>query len=280
MLSNETVEFLPIKRLREVGAAAAKQFREALPFPHVVLDGLFDPDLLARISDEFPHPAAVEWTQYRDKRQVKLGSNRDDHFGPLTKGMLFHLNSSVFLDFLSQVTGIENLIADSYFEGGGMHQIQRGGKLAIHADFNRHPRYNLDRRLNALLYLNLNWKEEYGGYLELWDRDMKDCITRIAPSFNRLVVFATTDFTYHGHPDPLICPEGVTRKSLALYYYTNGRPVEEVSEGHSTLFQARPREDLKDERYRLKELARDLMPPVVSRFIGRHLRRHRGVVQG
>lgn len=137
--------------------------------------------------------------------------------------MLYHLNSSTFLDFLSKITGIENLIADSYFEGGGMHQIRRGGKLKIHADFNRHPRYDLDRRLNALLYLNPDWQEEYGGNLELWDRHMTSCVVRIAPLFNRFVVFATTDFTYHGHPDPLTCPEDVTRKSLALYYYTHER---------------------------------------------------------
>ena len=201
-------------------------------------------------------------------------SSRDEYFGPLTKGLLYHLNSSTFLDFLSQITGIENLIADSYLWGGGMHQIEQGGKLAIHADFNRHPRYNLDRRLNALLYLNPNWQEDYGGHLELWDREMTGCVVRIAPLFNRLVVFATTDFSYHGHPDALTCPEGVTRKSLALYYYTNGRPAEEISASHSTLWQARPAEDLgggpEPPRSRLKDLAKDLLPPVVTRLIKRY----------
>lgn len=275
MLTDRTVAFLPVRRLREVAASAAEQFRTARPFPHVVMDGLFDPDLLAGIVDEFPRPSDIEWTQYRSKREVKLASNRDKHFGPLTKGLLYHLNSATFLEFLSQVTGIENLIADSFFEGGGMHQIERGGKLAIHADFNRHPRYHLDRRLNALLYLNRNWQEEYGGHLELWDRDMRGCVARIAPLFNRLVVFATTDFSYHGHPDTLTCPESVTRKSLALYYYTNGRPPEEISDSHSTLFQARPGEDLGQLRFRLMDLAKDLLPPVVTRLIRRHTGRSR-----
>lgn len=263
-----TMSFLPVARLHEVAASAAEQFRTARPFPHVVLDELFDPELLGGIVDEFPRPTDIKWLEYRDTKQIKLWSNRDDHFGPLTKSLLYHLNSSTFLDFLSQITGIENLIADSYFEGGGMHQIQRGGKLAIHADFNRHPRSGLDRRLNALLYLNRNWQEEYGGHLELWDRDMTSCVARIAPLFNRLVVFATTDFAYHGHPNPLTCPEGVTRKSLALYYYTNGRPAEEISGSHLTLWQPRP-----EDRDRFKDLARDLLPPALTRLIRQQ--RHR-----
>ena len=278
MLSDPAIAFLPpVQRLREIAVSAAERFRTAQPFPHVVLDGLFDANLLARIVDEFPRPSDIEWDQYRDKRQVKLASSRDEHFGPLTKGLLFHLNSATFLEFLSQVSGIANLIADSYFEGGGMHQIERGGKLAIHADFNRHRHYGLDRRLNALLYLNPNWQDEYGGHLELWNRDMTSCVVRIAPLFNRLVVFATTDFAYHGHPDALTCPAGVTRKSLALYYYTNGRPAEEISDSHSTLFQERPDEDLElPRRSRLKDLAKDLLPPVVTRLIRRHARQPGG----
>jgi len=277
MLPDRTVAFLPIQRLRDVAASAAEQFRTAQPFPHVVLDGLFDSDLLAGIVDEFPHPSDIKWKQVRNKGEVKLESSRDDYFGPLTKGLLYHLNSATFLEFLSEVTGIQNLIADSYFDGGGMHQIERGGKLAIHADFNRSHRNQLDRRLNALLYLNQNWKEEYGGHLELWDRDMARCVARIAPLFNRLMIFATTESAYHGHPDALTCPKGMTRKSLALYYYTNGRPAEEISAGHSTLWQARPGEVLTEPRSWLKDLAKDLLPPVVARQIGRAVRQLRQV---
>ena len=148
-----------------------------------------------------------------------------------------------FLQFLSEVTGIPNLISDPGFEGGGLHQIIPGGKLGVHADFNRHRDYGLDRRLNLLLYLNKDWREEYGGNLELWDRNMSKCEARVAPLFNRVMVFGTTDFTYHGHPDPLQCPEGMTRKSMALYYFSNGRPAEEVTGDHSTLFRARNRGD-------------------------------------
>ena len=106
----------------------------------------------------------------------------------------------------------------------------------MHADFNVHPKLKLDRRLNMLIYLNKDWREEYGGHLELWDQSGKTCRKRILPMFNRTVVFSTTDRSFHGHPHPLTCPPGMTRKSVSLYYYTAGRPPEERSVAHDTLF--------------------------------------------
>ena len=147
----------------------------------------------------------------------------------------------------------------------------RGGRLGIHADFNRHPRFDLDRRLNLLVYLNKDWREEYGGHLELWNRGMTHCEVKILPVFNRVVLFSTTDFTYHGHPDPLACPEGMTRKSLALYYYTNGRPTDEVSGGHTTLFRPRTQEDFRlTRRQRVRRVAAAVLPPILVRRLGRY----------
>lgn len=257
--------------MKQIASATGTSYLDAIPYPHIVIDGLFDEDILASIVAEFPKPTDIGWINYKNAREVKLASNKDEHFGPYTKLMLYHLNSAPFLDFLSQITGIKNLIADSYLDGGGMHQIQSGGKLAVHADFNRHSGTKLDRRLNALLYLNRNWKPEYGGELELWDRDMAKCQKRIAPLFNRLVVFSTTDFTFHGHPEPLKCPDDMTRKSLALYYFTNGRPVDEISDAHSTLFRARPGENINPTKEKLKNLAKDLLPPVVTRLVGKFI---------
>ncbi len=114
----------------------------------------------------------------------------------------------------------------------------RGGFLKVHADFNWHPKLKLDRRLNVLIYLNRDWKDEYGGALELWDRSMTGPEKSVLPVFNRTVVFSTTDFSYHGHPHPLACPEATTRKSVSLYYYSNGRPDEEKSAPHDTIFPA------------------------------------------
>jgi len=264
--------FLPLSRMAEVAESSRLSYAHAKPFPHVVFDDFFAPSLLEQVLAEFPKPGQIQWQRFDDKREIKLASAAESSFGPITRILLYHLNSITFLEFLNRVTGIDSLLSDPCFDGGGLHQIQRGGKLAIHADFNKHPRFNLDRRLNALLYLNKDWREEYGGHLELWDRDMTRCGARILPVFNRFMVFGTTDFTYHGHPDPLQCPEGVTRKSLALYYFSNGRPAEEVAGTHSTVFRERPQEEFKPTvAQRVRTLARDLLPPVVTRQFRKYL---------
>jgi hypothetical protein len=266
-VSDLTIDsFLPRARMKEIGAFGHAAYANAKPYPHIVLDDFFDPDIVDGILDEFPKPDAIRWQRFDNENEIKLASAADSSFGPVTRLFLYHLNSITFLEFLSQVTGIGNLIPDPQFEGGGLHQIVRGGKLGVHADFNKHRAYGLDRRLNLLLYLNKNWREEYGGHLQLWDRNMTRCEARVAPLFNRVMIFSTTDFTYHGHPDPLQCPEGVTRKSLALYYFTNGRPAEEITGEHTTIFRARGPEDLRRTgSQRLRKLAHDLVPPIIMR---------------
>jgi 2OG-Fe(II) oxygenase superfamily len=256
--------------MQELAGPAHTAYLSARPFPHVVFDDFFDPRLVDEVLGEFPKPGAIRWQRFDNESEIKLASATEASFGPLTRLLLYHLNSMTFLEFLSQVTGIANLIPDPSFDGGGLHQIVRGGKLGVHADFNKHRSYNLDRRLNLLLYLNKDWREEYGGHLQLWDRDMTRCEARVAPLFNRVMIFGTTDFTYHGHPDPLTCPDGMTRKSLALYYFTNGRPAEEVSGEHSTLFRPRDAADLRPTaRQRLRRLASDLLPPILVRQLRR-----------
>jgi 2OG-Fe(II) oxygenase superfamily len=274
-VSDLTIDsFLPLQRMMEIGKSGGESYAKAVPYPHIVLDDFFDPDLVNAIVEEFPKPGAIPWQRFDNAKEIKLASNVEASFGPLTRLFLYHLNSSTFLEFLSGVTGIDNLIPDPRFEGGGLHQIVPGGKLGVHSDFNKHRVYGLDRRLNLLLYLNKNWQEEYGGHLQLWDRGMTRCEAKVAPLFNRVMIFGTTDFTYHGHPDPLACPEGMTRKSLALYYFTNGRPASEVSGAHSTIFRARGPEDFRPSAaQRLRNIAHDIVPPIIMRQLDRSNRR-------
>lgn len=264
--------FLPLSRMTEIAQSARESYANAKPFPHIVLDDFLAPALLDDVLSEFPKPGEIAWQRFDNERERKLASASESSFGPTTRLLLYHLNSITFLEFLTSITGIANLIPDPCFDGGGLHQIVRGGKLGIHADFNKHPRYGLDRRLNLLLYLNKEWREEYGGHLELWNSDMTRCDAKVLPVFNRLMVFGTTDFTYHGHPDPLQCPVGVTRKSIALYYFSNGRPSEEISGNHSTLFQARTEEEFKPTlQQRIRRVATDLLPPIVTRQLRKYL---------
>lgn len=226
----------------DIASRLSLGYQQADPFPHVVIDDFLPEELGRGIVAEFPDTSDPYWLSFTDSENLKLASDGVARLPPAAAQMLSHFNSAPFLEFLERLTGIEGLIPDPWFEGGGLHQIPRGGFLKIHADFNRHQRLNLDRRINALWYLNPDWKDEYGGCLELWDQDMQECRQRILPLFNRCVIFNTTDTSYHGHPEPLSCPEGWTRKSMALYYYSSGRPESEQSESHSTLFQVRPEE--------------------------------------
>ncbi len=214
-----------------------QEYASASPFPHVVLENLFPDDVLERVVSDFPAPDDPAWGRFDNAHEKKLGNYRRLlDTSETVRGFLTALNSAPMLAFLEELTGIDGLIPDPYFGGGALHQIVRGGFLKVHADFNWHPKLRLDRRLNMLIYLNRDWKTEYGGALELWDREMTRPEKTILPVFNRTVVFSTTDVSYHGHPHPLDCPETRTRKSVSLYYYSNGRPAEEKSPPHDTLF--------------------------------------------
>ncbi|MCX4705085.1 2OG-Fe(II) oxygenase [Streptomyces sp. NBC_01352] len=235
------------------------RFRTAEPFPHIVLDDFLPEWVLDTVLSEFPKPGEVPWKTFERATSKKLASEGDAFFGEFTRHLLTQFNSATFLGFLERLTGIDGLVPDPYFEGGGLHQIERGGFLKVHADFNWHEKLRLDRRLNVIVYLNKDWEESYGGALELWDRKMTHAVADVLPVFNRFVVFATTDFSYHGHPDPLACPPDRTRRSLALYYYTNGRPAEERSSQHSTVYQARPGE----RQGRARRAVERVTPPVL-----------------
>ena len=252
--------------LKAFGAAHATEYTTADPFPNIYFDNFFNPDVLHAVLEEFPDMSKKPDLQFHDPNQIKLASKGEGRFGERTKLFMHYLNSQPFLEFLTELTGIENLIPDPFFDGGGCHQIQPGGMLKLHADFNKHPKTKLDRRINVLVYLNEDWQEDYGGHFELWDREMKGCRKKILPLFNRMAMFSTTSDSYHGHPNPLTCPPDRARKSLALYYYTNGRPVEEatVSEAdHNTLFKYRTEDKKARAITNLKEKAKLWIPPIL-----------------
>ena len=241
-ITNFEKPVLPLDKMKQLLPDAKEVYASAEPFPHIHFDNFFNEEVAQKALQEFPGENDIDWINYYDGNQKKLANEDEKNMGLFTRDVLYSLNSSLFLRFLEELTGIGGLISDPAFRGGGLHNIYRGGKLGIHADFNKHTKHNLERRLNLLFYLNKDWKEEYGGHIELWDRGMKHCVRRYLPVFNRVVIFTTTDFSFHGHPDPLNCPDTMSRKSLALYYYSQGRSEEETSGQHSTIFKTRPGE--------------------------------------
>lgn len=205
----------------------AAEYRNAKPFPHCIIDNLWDGRILAEAERE-----AKLFNDWDGEKKFygsvgKRFCGTIEKLPPTIQNILTYCNSSVFLQSLQVATGEKGLIPDPYFEGGGLHSTINRGYLKMHADFNWHERLSLYRRINLLVYLNSEWREEWGGDLRLATKDGSglSVASQIFPLFNRTVIFTTTDHSYHGHPDPLLAPSGIARNSLALYYYISGKPL-------------------------------------------------------
>jgi hypothetical protein len=234
---------LSARRMKDIITQHADAYPSADPFPHVVLEGVFEPELLKQVLIEFDAMDRGGWHSTDKEFERKWSTEDIQHFGPTTRVFIQQLNSGPFLTFLERLTGIHGLISDPHLRGGGLHEIRRDGALGVHADFNLYRRLNIWRRLNLLLYLNEDWDDSWGGELELWDRTGKYKVRAIKPVFNRVVIFDTSNCSYHGHPQPLKCPPNRSRKSIALYYYTAQMPEGEV-DPHTTIFLGREQPEL------------------------------------
>lgn len=225
-------------RLQRLAVTWASAFREADPYPHVVMDNFLIEARAHELFDVFPSPEdTVAWDRFGAQGyEVKLGSSDERAFPASLRAAIHDLNSGTFIRFLEALTGIEHLLPDPHLRGGGIHLSRRGDHLGIHADFNWHEGLEAHRRLNLLIYLNPDWQTGFGGELELWDTTGSELRQRVAPTFNRAVLFATRSDTFHGHPDPWTAPEGIYRRSIAMYYYTTQRPADELRPAHNTLY--------------------------------------------
>ena len=220
----------------------------ANPFPHIIIDDFIPEDLALQCynqmsqhqqwmfdtmegypEDERDSQVNKWWTPFDTDSKNRLESDM-----PAVWKCLQYFNSRPFLLFLENLTGIKDLIADVDFEGGGIHKIKNGGRLELHSDYNKHPNKDIWRRINLLLYLTPNWN--YNGHLDLYEKDPLVKVKSILPTFNRAVIFNTTDDSIHGHPTPLVCPEEVSRYSFALYYFTKDRPEHEKSDSKAAIW--------------------------------------------
>jgi Rps23 Pro-64 3,4-dihydroxylase Tpa1-like proline 4-hydroxylase len=250
-LPDERETLVDFRRLFDIARERSKEYRSAEPFPHIVIDDFLPPDNLEKVLESIPRldDERVKWGNLNanlpDGRPAQASKYHLQNvlcMKPPLRELIAELNSGLFTFVLAELTGIESLLVDAQLLGGGVHLVKPGGLLRVHADFRRHLSYNLERRLNLLLYMNPDWREEYGGHLEIWDREMKSCVKRVLPIANRCVIFNTTSDSYHGHPHPLTCPEGMLRCSIALYYYTAQGAESVDASMHSTAWQETPDE--------------------------------------
>jgi hypothetical protein len=257
---------------RRIGEELSATYCFAEPFPHIVLDNFLPPEVARMALDNFPKQALASDRVFEmgyaglHKRQIL-----PDECNANARSIFHFFNSRPMLEFLEGLSTIESLIPDPHFAGGGFHETTTGGKLGIHADFRINERLHLHRRMNLIVYLNEEWKDEWNGRLELWDRKMTRNEKSVSPIFNRCVIFNTDADSYHGHPDPLTSPEGVFRRSMALYYYTASRQIYKEVPNHDTMYQARPGDNEQDKQearaLRLEQHLRQWTPPALLRYV-------------
>jgi Rps23 Pro-64 3,4-dihydroxylase Tpa1-like proline 4-hydroxylase len=254
-------------KLEALAAAKAVEYQANTPYPHIYFDDFLPLEVAEAALHDFPEPKEADWYAHTDVNQrKKLAFDVAEKLPPSIRDVLYFLNSRPMLKFLETLTGIQSVLPDPYYTGGGLHQIRPGGLLEVHADFSYHKGLRLDRRINVLIYLNKDWKEEYGGHFELWDQKVTRAEKKILPVFNRCAIFSTTSVSFHGHPLPLACPPDRNRKSIATYYYSNGRPEEDpgLTHRHEVAFQERPGINSVKSTIRIKKAIRSLLPPIVT----------------
>lgn len=213
-------------------------FESAEPYPHTVIHNFFTEEAFQSICNEFGNPETdASWIRYWNPIEKKYALNV---FAtkPFVSYVFQELQCNNFVEKLQQLTNIRNLQNDTYMHGAGLHYHPRGGKLDMHLDYSIHPITKLERKLNLVVYLNNEWKEEWGGTLQLWDKDFTHCVKKVFPYRNTAILFQTSDISYHGIPEPIMCPHTIGRRSLALYYMTH--PTEHIQQRLKAEFRPLP----------------------------------------
>lgn len=202
-----------------------ESFKTAQPYSHVVIDNFFNDTYADKLHEKFPEISHPNWFSYWNPIEKKFAMNNfKSEDLVMIKNLFDTLQSDYFVDLMKKLTGIDNLESDPHLHGAGLHYHPTGGKLDMHLDYSLHPISGKERRVNLIIYMNKNWREEYGGHLQLWNKEFTECVTKLEPRFNRAALFQTSDISWHGLPDPIVCPTDTGRKSVAIYYVSDPRP--------------------------------------------------------
>jgi len=237
------------------------QYKAAKPFPHLVLDNLFPAETLDSLIDEMPPMTSEKWVHERHEEFTKSNLRSAVDLGDLSSEFASMLHSAAFLYFLTEITGIRALLPDPYLSGGGYHVFPEGGQFHVHADRNTDHNSGLERRLAMLIYLNKDWKHDYGGQLELWNQKGTACEIVIEPAFNRTVIFEIGDKNFHG-VRPVTGKHGRSRMSFALYFHTVGKGLV----FHNSLYAPSIYQD-KKKKIGIRGVVREVLPPVLFKTI-------------
>jgi hypothetical protein len=246
---------LPLERLERERNRLRSAYVAAEPYPHLIVDGLWDPAVLDRIVAEYPRRGQRDWNAYDTAHELKETSRGLFGLAPFTQLFFALVCSPRFLGLLGEITGEHDLVADPLHHGGGLHESFRGGWLNLHTDWRQHPVLPLARRLNMIVYLNRDWDPAWGGAIELWQPGAAAAGATVDCLFNRTLIFPTTDDSLHGFPTPLACPPTRSRQSISLFYWTRDEDAVRSVKNINWLPGRR--------QTRLKSVLRSCVPPIV-----------------
>ena len=198
--------------------ALAQAHAATSPVPYTIIDNFFPEELFKTLSFEVDFLQESDWTVFSNDASYRKEC-RNFASTPRIQSMAYSFQGSAFLKWIEQVTGLDKLVADPHYRGGGITRVSRGDSLGLHNDFNWNEQIRLTRRANLILYMNAEWQTEWGGELELWDFDRTECLVKIEPRPNRLAIWNYDERLIHGAPHPLNCPEHIARQNFIQFYY-------------------------------------------------------------
>ncbi len=243
------------------------QLLAAKPFPHLVVEGIFHPDLLTLVNEEFEQHSTAGWQDVKSRYEAFRRSVMGTRLGPASQLYFDIVNSGWFLEWVSSITGKPYLLSDPHLYGGGLHESRTGASFAIHRDFNRHRMSGLTNEMVFITYLNKGWQPEWGSALELWDKKRNACVKLVQPEFGRSILMLHGPASYHGHPAPMTAPDDRPRRSVAAYFYSSPEAGKPSQDKMLTIFMDRHPKD------RFLAIARVLTPPIVWSAVKKFSRR-------
>ena len=232
------------------------------PFPYLKYDGILENEFANLLQKEIMNIPAEEWDRYNNPFEQKY-TLRDKYNFPVYLRKLFdELTKVDFVKNISKIVGYD-LKVDETRNFWGVHTYGPGDKLDIHVDAGLHPTMGLKKQVTLGIYLSYQWKEEYGCELEIWKGEsaennnarLIEKVDRIAPLFNRLVLFTCNDFSWHGNPEPANCPSESKRIFLTISYLSDN--YEDKNKRMKAFFVARPNDEPDKEKDRLRLLRAD-----------------------
>jgi Rps23 Pro-64 3,4-dihydroxylase Tpa1-like proline 4-hydroxylase len=198
-----------------------KMILDTNPFPYIIIPGFINANYYNQIKSSFPSTPDENWWKYENPLEVKYALDNIELMDPIIRNVFYSLSHESVIDKFKNIFNISDLEYDPYCHGAGLHMHPRYGRLNMHLDYEIHPISNKQRRLNIILYLNDYWNPEWNGDTQLWNNTVSECVVKSYPKGNTAIVFVTTEQSWHGVPETILCPHDTYRNTLAFYYVSD-----------------------------------------------------------